>query len=196
MESSTESRYVDPDPFTVVSLVLSATGVLLQFPQTYDFFKEKYKAKNPLKDNGQRESNITHLLDAIDDAEKHLNRIIRSIEKGAKSPEKEFFHAKFGISLGIMKLELSQQKQFQRNLSHLYAKMGALSLWANQIIGSDDELASALGRVLAEKCSDANLNLNEMMASGATNSQILDQANFIFSTMKSSLKNVLEKRNL
>ena len=192
---TSEDKYVDPDPFTVISLVLSGVGVLLQFPQTYAFLKDKYNTSDPIPDTGQRDTHVTKLHDALDDANKHIERVIKSIEKGAKQPNEEFYEVKFGISLGIMKLELNHQRNFQMELNHLYNKMGAMSLWANQIIGSDDELASALGKRLSEKCKDAHKTLNDMMRDGTTNRQILTEAKFIFLEMKSCLSDVLLSNN-
>lgn len=195
MQTPDTDKYVDPDPFTLISLVLSGAGLLLQFPQTYAFFKDKYDTSKPIEDKGQRDVRVTNLSDALDDASKYIDRVIRSVDKGASKPEEEFHEAKFGISLGIMKLELKHQRQFQRDLQRLYTKIGAMSAWTNQIIGSDDELASALGQRLSEKCDDAHKRLNDMMKSGATNRQILAEAKFIFMNMKACLSEVLISKN-
>lgn len=195
MQDLSPDKYIDPDPFTVVSLVLSGVGVLLQFPQTYTFFKNKYDTAKPIEDKGRRETSITNLDNSLADALVQIDRVIRSIDKGAKQPDEEFYEVKFGISLGIMKLELRHHRQFKSDLSSLYNKMGAMSLWANHIISSDDELASALGKRLSEKCVDAHKRLNEMMRSGATNREILTEAMFIFTNMKTCLSEVLISKN-
>lgn len=195
MNANSDKIYIDPDPFTVISLVLSGVGVLLQLPHTYEFLKDKFPNGSSLEGASNSTTMITNLENSIDEASMMLNRVIKSIERGSKSPNEEFYEMKFGISLGIMKLEASHQKTFSNDLVMLYSKMSALSLWSNHIIRADDALTSELGRRLSEKCEDAHVKLNKMMTNGAKNGEILAEARYIFESMKSILSDMSQTGN-
>jgi len=184
--ASKNKEFIDPDPFTIMSLLLSGVGVLLQFVQVH---KSNAVAQEPsnFSITPNRETNLTHLSDALTDARRMLDRVIKEIDRGSNNPDEEFYETKFGLSLGIMKLELTHHKLFQNNLAQLFTKMGALSTWSNNIIGNDDELANELGQMITTKCNEAHIQLNQMIQSGATNGQILAEAKYIFDQVTSVL---------
>lgn len=195
MSNLDDTRFVDPDPFTVISLVLSGAGVLLQLPQAYQQLKDKFKSGDTVKLNANQETILDHFDDELRNAQQLLDRVIKSIDRGSAAPEEEFYNVKFGISLSIMKLDVARQKSFTRDLSSLYQKMGAVSSWANTIIGGHDQLASKLGHMLSERCEDAHTKLNKMMADGATNGQILAEAKYIFTSMQTCLDEISKNGN-
>lgn len=186
-------KYIDPDPFTVMSLVLGAASIILQLPHTYEYLKSKGNIAS--QNNAvlaQRENIVQRIADALEDTERHLDRVIKEIERGSAFPDEEFYERSFGISIGILKLESRHHQKFSQDFSALYTRVGGLSIWVNNLIRSDEEALQDLGNILSEKTSDVAVELNEMIRGGATNRQILQHCRFTFSQAKQALDDYIK----
>ena len=169
--------YVDPDPFAVTMMCIAGASLLLQFIQVVGSYVSKKESSQieallTLK-RMQRRERLDHCVNHVGELKKALNKVTRAIEKGAKQPDQEFYDLKFKIGAGILKLEAEYHAEYSQNLSDAFAQVGVLSLWINQIFAFDLELAGQIGESLMANLADSAENINNLMASGATNRQLI-----------------------
>lgn len=181
--------FVDPDPFTVTATVLAGAGVILQFVQVLHGFRTNapgVPASTPA---------LRRLQPAIEDLKLKLATVERAINRGSASPDREFYEQKFRISVGILNLERAHHREFTSALPDLMAAVGALSRWANSLIENDAAAAAYLGAEVMTTAGDAADELNQMMADGATNREILAVARIIFDALERALARALDRRD-
>ena len=190
MSQPEQQTYSDPDPFVVVSVWIAAAALALQFVQVARDFGADSSHDGRVKIN----TPIAQALEELEQLKAHLKRLSRAIDKGAKDPEREFYDVKFGISLGILKLEANHHREYADKLHWSFAKIGALSVWINYIIREYPEAAVIIGSELKDVADSAE-EINSLIASGAPNRRILAECRKVLDELQIILENITGVEN-
>lgn len=188
MSKDCQEQLIDPDPFTLASIALSVSSVILSFVQIYKSSQNSPNSRN----FSQREKVITQLEKALEDYDNHMKTILRQVNRYLQNPDKEIYESKFRISVGVMKFEINQVSEYHNNLSQLSAKLGILTTWVGNILANDQELSYILGEELNEKLGDSANRLNDMIKNGGNIGIILEESNLIRGALKSALSKMLD----
>lgn len=188
MSKDCQEQLIDPDPFTLASIALSVSSVILSFVQIYKSSQNSPNSRN----FSQREKVITQLEKALEDYDNHMKTILRQVNRYLQNPDKEIYEFKFRISVGVMKFEINQVSEYHNNLSQLSAKLGILTTWVGNILANDQELSYILGEELNEKLGDFANRLNDMIKNGGNIGIILEEFNLIRGALKSALSKMLD----
>lgn len=188
MSKDCQEQLIDPDPFTLASIALSVSSVILSFVQIYKSSQNSPNSRN----FSQREKVITQLEKALEDYDNHMKTILRQVNRYLQNPDKEIYEFKFRISVGVMKFEINQVSEYHNNLSQLSAKLGILTTWVGNILANDQELSYILGEELNEKLGDSANRLNDMIKNGGNIGIILEESNLIRGALKSALSKMLD----
>lgn len=165
---------VDPDPYTILMAWMAAASLILQFVQTVKPVSNDHVSLLP--GNEGRRGALSGLEGELRNLQTNLKGLKRTISRAAKDPDKEFYDSKFKIGIAILKIEFGSHTEYRTNLAQSYARISNISLWINQIIATDPDLASAIGIALLGNLDDSTKKLNSLVSSDASNRAIMFEA--------------------
>lgn len=183
---------VDPDPFLLAAISLQAAAVLLQLVQLTRDSRTPESSAGALASRTENLSRLEEALEAIDDAIRKAERMVR---RESSSPEKELYEASFRISLGVMSFSLKSVQEYHNTLADSATALAQLTRWVGHIIGNDPEIAAALGQEVASQVGDAAERLNRCMADGAEIRVVLEEAKLVRDACRQALARRLDSRN-
>lgn len=189
---STDQTAIDPDPYAFMTAVLGTAATAYQFVQIH--LQLDIGQTAPQQD-GQRDVRLSKLEDALEDIQRRIDKILRAIDRGSHYPEKEFYDAKFSFGVGLMKLERGRHSEYIESLLWLTNKFGEFANWAGNVIANDPSLAAQLGCKILELASGAPDKINELIAQGKSNRQILAEARLILSSCQKAVQSCQKQQN-
>jgi hypothetical protein len=183
--------YIDPDPYSVIACWIAAAALVLQF---VDFVRDRQPpaVAAQVLPNAIR---LDELENSLEEVERNFELLMRTIERGSKNPDGEFFDAEFGIGRASLKLEQSRHGTFSSQLADTLSKLSALSLWSNHIIGKQPDAASILGHAIMADLSLASDRLNGLMRVGAKNRELISECRHVIATLRLALNALLQPRS-
>ena len=183
---------VDPDPYTVAACWIAAAALVLQFT---DFVRTTPpQPVAPIVRTAPFVTSLEQLEGSLEDVERTFDLLTRTIDRGSPDPDGEFFDAEFGVGRSSLRLEHSRHDAFTSHLAEAFAKVGALSRWANHVIRQQPDAAVILGQHLMKDLEQSSDRLNALMRQGATNRALMTETRFVISTMRVALTALLKNR--
>lgn len=185
--------YVDPDPFVVASLLISVAALALQFIQTV---KACQKPDEPRETGSSRLSSIEitqieNLQTELAQARSHIRSVTRSVERGSRNSDQEFYDAKFELSATSLVLSHEHHQIYGSNLGQAYSRVGNVAIWANGIIGNE-RIATRIGKYLQVRVPDASMHLNSLIKNCGEIRKILLETNRVLDALEGSMKEISE----
>ena len=165
---------IDPDPFVVASLSMTAAALVLQLVQTWKAFRPT--AAPSLPPSASTVSNINYLEEAVSKLQSDLRQIHRLIDRGSPSSESEFYEAPYRIAETSLNLDRPVHIQLQQQLGMGFADLGNVSQWVNHIIREDPAAAARIGGRMAAPMEETAVLLNRVMRDGGPNRLIVQEA--------------------
>lgn len=186
-----KTQEIDPDPFTVISALIAAASLVLQFV-------EIAKA-NPNKDNFEIKAtsreHLIHLEDSVETLETTFKKIERTISRGASNSDIEFYDASFGVCNSALYLDSAAHSTFTSELANFYSQVGAVSRWANTTIKSHPMAVTVIGNSLLHDLEHSAHEINRLIRTGAANREIIAQCRFVITAMRTCLTALLDKKS-
>lgn len=175
---------IDPDPYAAAAVWIAAASLFLQFAQM---------ARDFVKDGKRRPgggASVTQLGDAIQQLQLRLRRILRAVDRGSPDSEKEFWSVQFRIGKGQLRLEVEHHAEYGKALHEAYSKVGAVSLWINNLLSRHPDVAAEIGEQLSGRVGDPRDRLNELIEQGAPIRDVILEANRIID----ACENIINER--
>lgn len=183
------TEYIDPDPYTVVACWIAAASLALQF---VDFARNVQHNPPSISQSTAITTNLEQLENSLEEIERLFDLLIRTIERGSRHADSEFFEAEFGIGKSSLLLESSRHSAFSTQLADTFGKLSALSLWANHVIGNQPDAAALLGQAIMADLSHASDRLNGLMRTGAKNREMIAECRMVIETLRLALNVILK----
>lgn len=183
-----DAALIDPDPFTVAMLWISAASLLLQFVQVV-----RNPNVSPSRPDQSSLTPVDRLETELIALQKHLKGLSRAIDRGAREPESEFYDVKFRIGAGILGFEIARHAEFSQNLSQAFARIGNVALWINTILAHNPQCAAYIGRAFLGELTDSTEKLNELIASGGSNRELIYEARKIIELALTVVADLLDR---
>lgn len=167
---------IDPDPFVIAQVWLAAAAVILQIAQ---FARDTPANSIP---TGLPEGHplgdmvVNNLQIEVERLRNALNKAKRAIERGARDADREFYDVKFRLGMGPLKLEMHQHQEFSQNLALALAALSNMSLWINNLLAHHPHHALKVGERMVACLEEATTRLNDLMAKGAPNRDVIFEA--------------------
>ncbi|MRX33205.1 hypothetical protein [Aminobacter sp. MDW-2] len=185
-------EFIDPDPYTVVACWIAAASFALQF---VDFVRNLDEQPPAIAQAAGSITPLEKLESSLEEVERHFELLVRTIERGSKDSDGEFFNVEFGIGKASLKLESSRHDAFSTQLAETFAKVSALSLWSNHVIGKLPNAAAILGNSVLAELSVSSERLNNLMRSGARNRELIVECRITIETLRLAVNTMLKSRS-
>lgn len=169
------AQLVDPDPFTIATVSMTAAALVLQLLQTWKAFSPAPPAPNAGA-LSVRTSNLGQLEQSVEKLEADLRQIHRTIDRGSRNSNAEFFDAPYRLATTSLNLDHASHQQLQHQLGTGLGDLGNVSQWINHVIRDDPDLAVRLGGRIAGGLENTAEILNGVMAEGGPNRVVIAEA--------------------
>lgn len=190
-ERSGQGR-IDPDPWLLASVALQSAAVLLQLVQIAK--SGPAPMGRTVKVNADR-THLARIEESLEDLDRAIRKAERIVRREAQNPEREFYEVGFRISLGIMKFEAKQHREYSTAVTETLAKLGALALWVGQLIAADQPVVREIGSEIQAEVGDAASRLNQLMETGGPNEAILAESKAVRDACHRAVRSRLDDRS-
>lgn len=160
------SELVDPDPFTVASLAMSAISVVLGAVQAYkSVWPSPAPAMKPNHRPHQLEQ-LTHLEAHVESLSAVFTRLNRAVERNAADSDAEFYDAPLRIGVTNLMLPANGLSDLATQYSKASVQIAAIFRWLTTIQTTNPDLAYRLGEHMEEPLSEVAARINEGLSRG------------------------------
>lgn len=167
MTAHKELQLIDPDPFTIATLAMSAISVVFGAVQAY-------KAVWPSPAPAMKPNHRPHQLDQLGHLENHvenlnaqLNKLTRSVERSSSDSDAQFYDAPLRIGVTNLMLSPHGLDELASHYANASLEVAAIFRWLTIIQRTNPDLAYRLGEQLNEPLSGVTERINEALVSGA-----------------------------
>jgi hypothetical protein len=171
-----ETTQEDPDPFTVVALVVAGVSMFAQLAQLGLQYKQSAGA--PTIQANSRQT-FEALQRQIENAGKNVERLIRKLNQQTRSRplESEF---RFGAAQAFFgPIEFQSYREL---VAQIALDAGQISTWTLTLIQIDPNFAAAIGNQILSNMADVQMRINRIFKDAPTNEAVLEEALFMYKT--------------
>lgn len=186
---------IDPDPFVVATVSMAAAALVLQLVQTWRALSPTPPA---VAVNVQVSPIAAMILNQLEDSvakmQADLKALHRSIDRGSRASDAEFYDSPYRVAATSLNLDQSTHIQFQPQLGTAFGTLGTLSSWINHIIRDNPEAAARLGSRISGGLDGTARVLNEAMAKGSPNRVVIAEAKLALEALAKAIEAELDDR--
>lgn len=177
--------FVDPDPFAIASLFISAATLVLEFI--------KFRTNEPHKPSSVSEVFVVNLDEALTSSIDSLDRALKAIERGVDGVDENFYDRPLRIG-ARMDIDDAYYDRYSRNLSEAFASVGGLSLSVHAILQHVPSYGEIIGRGQQKQLGDSVYRLNEIIANGETIRDAISESRLVLSVSKQIVGQILGRK--
>lgn len=180
---------VDPDPFTIAAISISAASLVLQLVQIATQGAQLKSA------NSQRDIILSQIEDNTSKLLRHINTINRTVERGSEKVDIEYYDAPLRVATTTLNIAQPHHMQFQQNLGTAYGDLGNLSQWINHIIREDPAMAKKIGSRLSQGLEGTAQTLNRALERGDPIRVVITEAKNALEQLAAAIEDELRDGN-
>lgn len=185
--SPNEKGPIDPDPWTVISVAISAVAM---FAQLASLRLQKIEGSLELS-SPSSVTGYENLRDAVENAERDISKIIRIL---ATSKE-DVLKRKFLFGESELWLDPAYFGEYQRTVGQLSLHAGMISSWTLQLVSMDATLVQGLKQALLARVENVVHRINSLHTGSRTNESVLDECLFLMREFIKILSGIDKARN-
>lgn len=175
MTNRQNSQLIDPDPFTVASLAMSAISVVFGAVQAYKaVWPNPAPAAKPHLRPHELEQ-LSHLEGHVETFESTMNKLKRSIERNSPDSDDQFYNAPLRIGVTNLMLPAHGLNDLTSHYAQANLQIAAIFRWLTTIQINSPDLAYRLGERLNEPLSGVTSRVNDALKTGAPTRVVLEE---------------------
>jgi hypothetical protein len=160
------SELVDPDPFAVASLALSAISVVLGAVQTYKAVRPSPAPEMKPNHRPIQLEQLVHLESHVERLSAAFRRLGRAVERNASDSDAEFYDAPLRIAATNLMLPVQGLNDLASHYADASLQISGILRWLIAIQTTNPDLAYRIGEHMAEPLSGVAERINEALNRG------------------------------